>query len=274
MIQQIVEGGGRTSSYSYDSLRRLAQETVLGTPNGGSVAYALDAVGNRLSQTSSLPGIASSTATYDRNDQTTGAAFDANGNLQSLGGLNLQYDAFDRLAQFSGTATSGNFVYNGVGAKVGKGTTSYLLDEQNPSGLPQVVEELAGGSVVRRYVQGIRRISVGSPSVPVQYFGYDGGGAVRQMMDASGAVTDTVDYDAFGNTISRTGNAAIPYLYRGEQFEPDLGAYYNRAGYCDPIGPLPYSRSPSGTCRRACRSTSLRVRVCQSGQQLRSDRNG
>ena len=102
MIQQIVEGGGRTSSYSYDSLRRLAQETVLGTPNGGSVAYALDAVGNRLSQTSSLPGIASSTATYDRNDQTTGAAFDANGNLQSLGGLNLQYDAFDRLVSFLG----------------------------------------------------------------------------------------------------------------------------------------------------------------------------
>jgi len=41
----------------------------------------------------------------------------------------------------------------------------------------------------------------------------------------------TYDYDAFGNLIHSTGTTPNNYLFAGEQFDPDLGFYYNRARY-------------------------------------------
>jgi RHS repeat-associated protein len=49
--------------------------------------------------------------------------------------------------------------------------------------------------------------------------------------DASAAVTDTYDYDAYGNLIHSTGTTPNNYLFASEQFDPDLGLYYNRARY-------------------------------------------
>jgi len=43
--------------------------------------------------------------------------------------------------------------------------------------------------------------------------------------------TVTYDYDAFGILLHSTGTAPNNYLYSGEQFDPDLGLYYNRARY-------------------------------------------
>ena len=53
------------------------------------------------------------------------------------------------------------------------------------------------------------------------------------MTDRNGAVTDTLTYDAFGNLLSSTGATPNLYRYSGEQFDPDLGLYYNRARYLD-----------------------------------------
>lgn len=50
---------------------------------------------------------------------------------------------------------------------------------------------------------------------------YDGDGN-RALTDTTGAVTDTYDYDAFGNLIHSTGTTPNVYLYSGEQFDPDL----------------------------------------------------
>jgi RHS repeat-associated protein len=41
----------------------------------------------------------------------------------------------------------------------------------------------------------------------------------------------TYDYDAFGNLIHQTGTTPNNYLFASEQFDPDLGLYYNRARY-------------------------------------------
>ncbi len=41
----------------------------------------------------------------------------------------------------------------------------------------------------------------------------------------------TYDYDAFGNLIHSTGSTPNNYLFAGEQFDPDLNLYYNRARY-------------------------------------------
>jgi RHS repeat-associated protein len=51
------------------------------------------------------------------------------------------------------------------------------------------------------------------------------------LTDSAGVVTDTYDFDAFGNLVQQTGNTPNNYLFAGEQWDPDLGLYYNRARY-------------------------------------------
>ncbi len=62
-------------------------------------------------------------------------------------------------------------------------------------------------------------------------YGYDGHGSVRQLTNTAGTVTDSYDYDAFGNLINSTGSTPNNYLFAGEQYDPALGLYYNRARY-------------------------------------------
>jgi RHS repeat-associated protein len=103
-----------------------------------------------------------------------------------------------------------------------------------------VIDEVQSTVSVRSYTYGLERISqkhlarVGTTNVFVpNYYGYDGHGSVRYLMDATGAVTDAYDYDAFGILISTTGTTPNNYLFAGEQFDPALGIYYNRARYYD-----------------------------------------
>jgi RHS repeat-associated protein len=50
----------------------------------------------------------------------------------------------------------------------------------------------------------------------------------RKIAVESGVI---YDYDAFGNLIHSTGSTPNNYLFAGEQFDPDLNLYYNRARY-------------------------------------------
>jgi RHS repeat-associated protein len=58
------------------------------------------------------------------------------------------------------------------------------------------------------------------------------------------ATTDTYEYDAFGNKLSSTGSTPNNYLYRGEQYDPDLGLYCLRARYYNPATGRFLSRDP------------------------------
>jgi RHS repeat-associated protein len=117
-------------------------------------------------------------------------------------------------------------------------TTLFLVDDQNPTGYAQVVEELTstGGpaAVTRVYVYGNDRISQDQFNGSVwiaNFYGYDGHGNVRYLTDATGTVTDAYDYDAFGDLIDTEGVTPNIYLYAGEQFDGDLGLYFLRARY-------------------------------------------
>jgi RHS repeat-associated protein len=110
-------------------------------------------------------------------------------------------------------------------------TTSYLVADQNLIGYTQVMDELKGGAVSRTYSYGLsliheRQIIAGASTT--SFYGYDGHGSVF-LTSSTGSVTDTYDYDAFGSLISSTGSTPNNYLFAGEQFDPLLGIYYNRA---------------------------------------------
>jgi RHS repeat-associated protein len=110
--------------------------------------------------------------------------------------------------------------------------TTYLVDTQNPTGYAQVVTETSGNTT-RQYVLGLERVSerIVGGTTTTRFYDYDGHGSVRALTDTTGVVTDTYDYDAFGNLIHSTGATPNNYLYSGEQFDPDLNLYYNRARY-------------------------------------------
>jgi RHS repeat-associated protein len=57
-------------------------------------------------------------------------------------------------------------------------------------------------------------------------------------------LTGTYEFDAFGNEIYKSGTTPNNYLYRGEQFDPDLSMYYLRARYYDPVTGRFLSRDP------------------------------
>ncbi len=238
--------------YGYDRLYRLTNETIGGTSyaSPATLDYSYDKVGNRLSLASTLANIQSALSSFDLNDRLTTDTYDANGNT-TVGRIvpNTpqavdRYDFENRLVNRNSSQVQ--IVYDGDGNRVRKTvngvTTLYLVDTVNPTGYAQVLEELTSSNaqpavVTRVYAYGHALLSqdqmLGS-SWGVSYYGTDGHGSVRFLTDHLGFVTDTYDYDAFGNLTARTGSTPNHYLFTGEQFDSDLGLYYLRARYANP----------------------------------------
>jgi RHS repeat-associated protein len=255
---QVTELSGRTVNYGCDSIYRLTNETIVGDPSNvnGAASYVYDAVGNRTQKTSTIPGFPGGLTNYNANDQLSTDTYDNDGNTTASNGLGYVYDFESHVIQAGSGIT---MVYDGDGNRVQKTvagvTTKYLVDTQSPTGYAQVVYETFNGStsasreISRIFVYGLERISqfrsyvLNSAShTQTSYYVYDGHGSTRALTDPIGAVTDTYDYDAFGNLIHSSfsgippgGTAPAPtpneFLFAGEQFDSDLNLYYNRARY-------------------------------------------
>jgi len=251
-LTSAAEYSGRTVNWTYDGIYRLTNETISLAPSGknGTVSYGLDPVGNRLSDTSSLSGVPSGTWSFNADDELASETYDTNGNVIASGGNTFAYDSENHLTSMNGSAVT--IVYDGDGNRVAKTvngvTTRYLVDDLNPTGYAQVVEELsAAGTVTREYTYGLQRISenqVLNGTWTASFYGYDGGGNVRNLTNSGGTITDTYEYDAFGNKWTVSGTTPNNYLYRGEQYDPDLGLYYLRARYYNSATGRFMSRDP------------------------------
>jgi RHS repeat-associated protein len=66
------------------------------------------------------------------------------------------------------------------------------------------------------------------------YYIYDGLGSTRQLVNASGTVTDTYSYDAFGNLTSSPQLTPNPFLFNGQDMDGATGLIYLRARYMNP----------------------------------------
>jgi RHS repeat-associated protein len=235
----VSELNGKTVQWGYDNLYRLTSEQIANDPAGknGSVGYTYDPVGNRQSISSTLAAIPpTGMLYYDANDRTSTDTYDNDGNTVWQAGIQNQYDFENHLVQHGDV----KLVYDGDGNRVaetiGGVTTSYLVDDVNPTGYVQTLDELQAGSVARSYTWGHWLLSEAQPlngGWSNSFYGYDGHGSVRQLFDASGTITDAYDYDAFGNLINSTGSTPNVYLYSGEAYDSTLGLYYNRARYLD-----------------------------------------
>jgi RHS repeat-associated protein len=256
-------GGGTettTTTYAYDGLDRLTREAADTSTPGGDYTnqYTLDLVGNRtqLVQTKEGQSPVTTVSTYDARDrlqtETTGGvtitySYDADGNLimQQGGGQSVTYtwDVRGRMtgATVNGTTTGYTYTPGGIqsSATTAGQTTLYVIDALSPSGYAQVVEErTASGLIVASYVYGAGLAPLGQwrQGPGAGLYLADGQGSVRQLFDpATGAVLLSQRFDAYGNTVAKSGTAANTIGFRGQRFDPAIGQYYMRARYYNPL---------------------------------------
>jgi RHS repeat-associated protein len=245
-LTEKVNGTNLVYAWQYDPLYRLTNEFFNASSN---LAYNYDPVGNRTNRNPAIAGVAGTVAgltnqnfTFGTNDWLTTDHYDNNGNTTNSSNITNSYDVMDHLTNMNGTVF---MAYDGDGNRVSKtnaGTTGantfYLVDDRNPSGYAQVLEELivSNGvtSLSKVYNYGLNLISQQQTNSSTNYFVYDGHGSTRLLISIGGNVVNQFTYDAYGSLIASNTSPQTAYLYCGQQFDSTLGLYYNRARYLNP----------------------------------------
>jgi YD repeat-containing protein len=219
---EFVKDSWRTNQWQYDPLYRMTNETIKVGAGSDTLGYGYDPVGNRTNRQSSISQLPTSSSSFTTNDWLVGDVYDNNGNTRTNAGSQPYfYDVENRLTNFNNTIY---IAYNGDGVRVRKisGTTTnyYLVDDRNPSGYVQVLEEhqaLSGQSpaLKRVYNYGLDLVSQREAAGTVYYFGYDGHGSTRLLIDTGGTAVQKFSYDAYGTLIDSNTAPATVYLYGG-----------------------------------------------------------
>ncbi len=102
--------------------------------------------------------------------------------------------------------------------------TYYLVDDQNPTGYAQVLAEfntLSNAPSVF-HTWGLTLISSKRISGNLTYFGYDGPGSIRYVLDhpAAATILSAFDYDAYGNLLAGAPTDANLYRYTAHAWDP------------------------------------------------------
>ena len=259
----VLESAGasvvRQMYYSYDAdyahaprVNRLTQEnfTNYEGQTEGYMSYGYDAAGNRTNRVVSLgftpvDSLTNQTLAFDHRDRIfTGSEingantnYDPNGNTLVDGGV-ATGDLYDAENHLIDTGSGVQLKYDADGNRVSEtyrgGTTYYLVDDLNPTGYAQVLAEYTSLSSTPSmgYAYGLGLISQKAISGNMLYYGFDGQGSVRMLVNG-GTVQDTYDYDGYGNLLASSGSDANNYRYLGQPWDPNLGLYYLRARYYD-----------------------------------------
>jgi RHS repeat-associated protein len=237
-------------------------ETVASSISGQSFADAIsyDLDGNRVSM-SHVAGGTTDTTTYSYNGDneltsqtdsqsgTTTFGYDANGSLTSATNngtvvASYTYNVQNEMVSATVNGVTSSDVYDDNGDRVEEtvnGTsTYYLYDDNNPTGYDQVIEAKSSPTAApsMSYILGLGIIGQANSSGTVSYFLTDGQGSTRALVNSSGVVTATFNYDANGNLLGITYTPSSPpptvYLYDQQQLDVALGQYQLRARIYNP----------------------------------------
>jgi RHS repeat-associated protein/uncharacterized repeat protein (TIGR02059 family) len=233
------------AGYDYDAQNRVTQMT----PGGGSTLnYAFDASG----KLTTLPN--ASTGSYDPASEltsstlastTTNYTYDSDGQrLQaSQGGTTVASSAYNgaqELTSYSNSAANMTAAtYDGDALRTGSTTTptggsattqSYLWNTS--SSTPQLVMDSNNAYIYDAGTAPIEQVNLTSGAIT--YLVTDRLGSVRGSVNASGTLTNTASYDAWGNPQTTGGlTNNTPFGYAGNYTDP-TGLTYNIRRYYDP----------------------------------------
>jgi RHS repeat-associated protein len=253
--QQVSSSAVQRVNYTYDLVDQLTLEAAVPDAGGNTYSngFSFDAMGNRLTSTSSSSSGGTSTSSensYASNrlnqlvsltSSTAGGAttstlsYDEDGNLRHVGatltsGTFYDYDDNDRLRAVTTRTASGTnsgkseFLYDGMDRLRISRTFAWQNNTwvQNGEvrrvydGMDVVQERDAQNNALAFYTRSgnIGGILARTSAQGNLFYHYDGSGNVSQLTDSSGATVGAYKYDAFGNTLSATGTAASAQPYR------------------------------------------------------------
>jgi len=159
--------------------------------------------------------------------------------------VNLSYDVVNRLKTFTSPSQSLTYNYDGEGKRIstnsGATTTNYLYDGMN------VILERQASSTTASYIRnpyaqgGIGGII----SSGQNYYHYDGLGSAVNLTNASGTVTQSYSYDAFGNVLTQSGSTNNSHQFLSKEFDASGLVYFGRRYYDPKVGRF-ITRDPLG----------------------------
>ena len=222
--------GNKTTAYQYNKNDELLRTDTLhtDTEKNDVVIYKNDKNGNQLATVnrSEIPAEAKDTSYIDV-DVTLGDN-QLNDNVVN------HYNALNQLTETLTKNYKVSFTYDAEGLRTGKTVngekTVYVWDGD------QVVMELSkGGAVQKRYIHGNDLVYADKgENTEKTYYVTDMHGNVVQLLDESGNVTKTYEYDSFGNEVKPEKKDENPYRYCGEYYDKETEEVYLRARYYEP----------------------------------------
>ena len=222
--------GNKTTAYQYNKNDELLRTDTLhtDTEKNDVVIYKNDKNGNQLATVnrSEIPAEAKDTSYIDV-DVTLGDN-QLNDNVVN------HYNALNQLTETLTKNYKVSFTYDAEGLRTGKTVngekTIYVWDGD------QVVMELSkGGAVQKRYIRGNDLVYADKgENTEKTYYVTDMHGNVVQLLDESGNVTKTYEYDSFGNEVKPEKKDENPYRYCGEYYDKETEEVYLRARYYEP----------------------------------------
>jgi RHS repeat-associated protein len=231
-VYQIVNNrdGNRTQNFLYDSLNRISQANTISTTgaNCWGEVYTIDAWGNLTNRSgvSGMTGCATeglSTSATSQN-QLTGLAYDAAGNVTYDVSLHYLHDLENRMTKFVGSTTD-IYVYDGDGQRVKKTTPTVALYWYGAAG--NVLDETSGnGTLVSEYIffNG-KRVARRDADNSVKYYFADNLGSASVITNATGAMPPLTesDYYPFGGEIPITSGDPNHYKFTGKERDTESG---------------------------------------------------
>ena len=230
--------GSRSEDYALDANgNRTSNTTTAGNLllNDGKYSYTYDLEGNQKTKTRISDGQLTEYFWDHRNQLTKALVKDANGVL--LKELRFTYDVEGRRV--------GSWVDADGDGPEEPDQVWTVFDGVNP-----YMDFDGDGLLKTRYLYGpgidelFARIGAGEDP---EWYLADRLGSVRQIVDASGAVLDEITYDSFGGILIETNPAqGDRFKFTGREYSPELGIYYYRARWYDPGSGRFISRDPIG----------------------------
>ncbi|MCM1142199.1 MAG: hypothetical protein NC453_26815, partial [Muribaculum sp.] len=261
-----------STSYEYDGLKRLTEESVkVGNNTTDTYEYEYDDYGNRSKMTAT--GTEDYVTEYSYNDaqgkytallqketktvkndgknpldkndkvEQTVYTYDKNGNqVKKVADGKTEtntYDGLNQLIGFTNGETTASYAYNVDGLRYEKTVDGQKINHVWDGG-KQIVADVIDNQFYEAdcYIRGTNLVAKynyrNGDKSEYTYYTQNAHGDVVNLTDKNGKVTKKYTYDAFGVEKNIDENDTNAFRYCGEYYDSESGTIYLRARYYDP----------------------------------------
>jgi len=228
---------GRSESFAYDSLNRIASVTT-GASSGidcWGQSFGVDPLANLITINSTQSGCsigtlsASAITTTNQLGFSPAPSYDLAGDMTNDGQYSYTFDAEKRITSGGGV----NYTYDGNGVRVEKSTGTFYWRAISGRVL---AETDTSGNTKNEYIYFAgKRIAWWDSSGNSYYIYSDALGSTRTITKSNGTVCYDADFTPYGQEVAHTNNCPSTYNYKFTGYERDaetgldyaFARYYN-----------------------------------------------